>query len=562
MTDPEPSPEDSIDHGVLFYNGYTFGSLTHVDVSSEMVYDATERTVSYIKHKVTAKAIIAPNDDYSDQDSHVEAIRQRLSKPGKKFELSQKGFGPSIRVNFNDAEEEEVEVRDVAFGPKPRMISWLPIGHTGAAECVWECDVHVPECSGARYDGVMTMAYSVTYTVNRKGFTTRSIAGHLIIAMTRDEYDGIPDSADEYRDKIAIGKIDNFQREQMFQISEDKSRLDFVITDTEIESPNGWPAGVVDISGSHRTRVNPYSRDRIDSSMSVEVELAQNQPRVRAWQIFQAIISKRWSAVPTNMTRFLDHLEIDEELFGNKLAFTAQWRTIPKGSNYFDFVLNDNGMFRSLEIDWADWKTSMNDITSQRGISQLKYHHDDEKLIDLCNTDDPGYTLDNDLPTNAPDGESTGLCNTKPTAENSYIHFDANLTNDRSYLNLVQITLGETVVNRNTNDFLDEDATLPEINLGAAAAVVSRGHPGITFTWEGYCERVGYPIPDVDLNDFTETPLIKKKDKTVRKYLGMVYCQPVYSMRWVHEYEALENPSTSPTTPVPFVPDEEEEEPA
>lgn len=526
-----------MDHGTLSYNNYDFGPLTEIDVKTEPVYDEADRSVMYVRHSITAKGIVAADGTHADQDSHMEAIRQKLTKPGQPLELSAKGFGPGISVNQVDGPQ------DVDFGPKPRMLSWIPVGHTESAEVVWQCDVHLPECTYGYTTGVAGLNYSISYTINQRGFTTRTITGHLLIAMTR-KGTGIPDTADAYRSEIEVPHLKNFHRTQDYQLSQDKRRLDFVVIDTEIESPNAWPAGVTEISGTCETGVNPFSSVRIDNLLRLEVELAHDQPRVRAWDIFRHILLAKLNAYPSGTQWIIESVRVQEELFSNKLSFTSQWRVVaPDGNSPLNFALSNGGMFSALDFNWDDWIASMTGAASQRGYADLAHNKADEKLIDLCNPASPNYTNGNTLVIQSPPGDYNGLCNPLPSPEKSYVHFEAELTKEHEYRPLVQTTLGNVTVSKSPLNPNNPDATLNPIDLSAVETIVSEAAPGMMFRWSGYVERIGYPIPEFDIADMAGVYLIKLEDKVVRKNKGDAFCRPLYAMAFNYLYQVKTQPT-------------------
>ena len=533
------------DIGELSYNGYTFGPMTHVDVSGEFVYDDAARAVLYTKYTVTANAVIAHDSNHSTQDDHLEAIRQKLSKPGREFKLEDKGFGPAIHVNAGTIGIP----RDVNFGPKPKILTWTPIGNTEACQVTWQCEVCVPECDDGATAGLESINYSVRYSVDAKGFTTRTITGHLTIAITRKlgDYTAIPDTADAYRDRIAFVQPVNFQRTtQEFNLSADKKRLDFTITDAEIQSPNGWPAGVTSINGSHKTRINRHSRARVDNTITVDIELAQNQPRLYAWSIFRYIWQMRVApAIAAGKTVMFEFLDVDEQLFSNRIVFSAGWRVM---IGDIQGIITSSGLFGSLNIGWGDWFTSMDAITGPtaegRGLAQMSHDEAEDQLVDLCNPLTTNY-IDNATEVVVPAPSTPfNICNARPTAAKSWVHFQATLSQENSTEPLFQTTLGNVTVDSLEFDPTEPTAKLNNIDTTDIETVLASASPSMRWRWTGYVQRIGYPIPNMDILTIGGVTLEKVDDINIRKHEGEIFCQNVYSMAWDYLYRVVSAPAS------------------
>lgn len=535
-----PTPADI---GELSYNGYTFGPLTHVDVAGDFVYDDAERAVLYTRYRVTANAVIAYDSNHASQDDHLEAIRQRLSKPGREFKLEDKGFGPSIHVNGSTSGIP----RDVNFGPKPRILTWTPIGNTEACQVTWQCEVCVPECDDAATSGLESINYAVRYSVDAKGFTTRTITGHLTIAITRKlgDYTAIPDTADAYRDRLGFIQPVNFQRTvQEFNLSADKKRLDFTITDVEIASPNGWPAGVTNISGVHKARVNKHCRPRKDNSLTVDIELAQNQPRLYAWSIFRYIWQQRVSpAIIAGQTVMFEYLDIEEQLFANRIVFNAGWRVLGKDVQE---IITSSGLFGTLNIGWGDWFTSMDAITGPtaegRGLAQMSHNKAEDQLVDLCEPLTENYSTQVTQVVVPAPSTPLNLCNAKPTAAKSWVHFQAYLTQEDNYDSLHQTTLGDVTITPQQIDPTVDKHKLTLVDVTDIETAIAAAGPHMRWRWTGYCQRMGYTIPDMEILTVGGVQLKLESKIATRKHDGEIFCQNIYSMAWDYLYRVVEQP--------------------
>ena len=286
------------------YNGYPFNDKSHINIDTEVVYDEAGRVAIKKSLTITVKSIITPTRDsngpfsgtQSDEaclnnDFTLDEIREKLCEIGGVLDVSGIGFG-KLRVNDYNAADPDFAVVDMAHGPKPRVIRWTPIAGAGAAEIVWTIVTVVPPCE--REDDLKSMNFNIGFSVNEKGYTTRRVSGFLEV-VNSDVSPGFRRSADDFRDRIVVAKITNSLRTQNFDLSADRSRLDFSIVDTEIESPNSYPPEVVSISAPLTMRIpKPYDGEVVNSNrLSVNIELTATAGRVRAWEIFTAIFGQR-----------------------------------------------------------------------------------------------------------------------------------------------------------------------------------------------------------------------------------------------------------------------------
>jgi hypothetical protein len=433
--------------GTLEYNGYAFGERTQTSVSEELVYDDADRTVVYHNIKLNAKTIVTPDGNDSDTNRSMQKVRELLTQAGARLKIDNRGFGTKLDINGSG-------VKDVAFGPKPRMLSWVPVGNDQAAEVEWECETRIPFCqsgSSPRYTGFSTFNYTIDYSISDKGFTTRTIAGYIEIAMTRNGRN-LPDTADRYREKLRVLKPRNFKRSQDFSLSADKRRLNFTFVDTEIESQRPYPPGVVEISGRHRVRWDRSRIKRIGNTFSLDVEVAHDKPKLLAWEIFNAMLTRRLDKVrESNRTVFLEGLDIDEDLFTNRISFSVNYRVQADLSEIF----NLSGLFNAPNYDWRRWEDSMNDIHSLRGISKLSHSQYEDRITDLCDQHASTFQFV-DRVYIAPTAQPPKLCNKKPPASKSWLYFDASLTNVDDTNTYFEHTLGSAPI---TDEAFDPSAT-------------------------------------------------------------------------------------------------------
>ncbi|MEL7336614.1 MAG: hypothetical protein AAFN70_10485, partial [Planctomycetota bacterium] len=427
------------DHGILKYNGYTFGPHSHVRIETTMVESDDGRTISHHKHLITVQAIITPNDGQTSTDQSLESIRNTLSVQGQHLVVQGKGWGD---IDVNGA---STGLRDVEFGPKPKVIRWTPVGHDQAAEITWQVETCVPACEDGISVGIMGFVFEMSFALNRKGYTTRTVNGHLKIAMTRSGRN-IPDTADAYRDQINVVGPDNFRRDrQDFRLSSDKRTLNFSIVDSEIESRNPYPAGCTEIRAEHSVEYARRRGKRHDNRIAVQISLAPDQPALRAWEVFRLIVNSRLENAGIEEEQshkpYINGLTATEDIFGDTYAFAVDYELTAKISELFTAT----GIFSQLpttSFNWADWKSSMAFAEGNRGRAELFHIPQMDRIVDLCDSNLGGGGYGSSTPLLPPIGNPPTLCNETPSPENSWLRFHHHLTEETTHSKIFKTTLG------------------------------------------------------------------------------------------------------------------------
>lgn len=532
------------------YNGYSFGPYSHVKVSAEMVEDDAGRTILYHRYKIRIDTTITAESQDAYVGQHFRRIRQLLSKAGQELTINHAGFGPALTINGSAGFG---GVSDVCFGPKPKIIAWDPVGATNAVEVIWECEFCLPTCEGlggVRFTGLMAFNYSISYRIDKAGYSTRTIAGYLRIAMTRRGYT-IPDTADAYRDVVIVPKPINYERETSWNLSLDKTRADFTITDSQIRSPNAFAPGIVNIRANHRIGWSRRALATLPNTINATVTLAPGSPRGLAWDVFRGIVKSRTDvALAQGKKVFLEALEADEDLYGDSISFSMSYRIYftPETSAIGE-IFTATGMFLPVATDWAAWTASLSGIQTHRGTSQLKHLPSEDQIMDLCVTDiapaSPNYQV---VPFPAPTTYQR-FCNDKPAPSQSYLKYEVGVAAFEDNPSVSQVTMGE------------DDIEMVDFDPGESAPVIggTRGDAGITrfvesasagieFEIIGYAERVGYPIPRPGRLTIGGKTLIRRGEGQYRqKFLGRHFCQPVYGASWRQRYVIAERPASYDT---------------
>jgi hypothetical protein len=477
--------------GTLSYNGFTFEDARKVKVASEFVMDEAARTVTHVKYTITVDAIIAAitvipggGTGQVPTDTTLEGIRVLLSKPGRTLTFINEGFGTKLIVNADGA------IRDVKWGPKPKILSWESVGDAFACHVIWQVETCIPECTNAKYSGVSAINFEVLYDIDENGDTTRTISGYLEIAQTwNGTTRSLKDNADFYRSQIAPDVPRGFTRKQTWRVSKDKSRLEFTIIDREIPSPNPYPEHVTAIEGRAVSNFD-FNKGirRFDNALDMKITPRKGMPGSYAASLFYLEYQRRAKiAAAAGATPFLTQLSFEEDIFGRSVTCHASWWFLA----YLGDMLNASGLWTPLNNDWTRWKKTLSaDTFDQRGHAGLAQQAASDAIVDLCGSADL-LTPDSQRDDKNQPKIKTPFKNEKPKKEKSWLYYENNINVIQHNKAVVQSTMQQAPSQSGADDFYPR---------GENADVVQvRGAPSYTYTMIGRASRAGYPVPKPSL---------------------------------------------------------------
>lgn len=557
----------------ITYNGYKFNERSTYKIEERYQYDESERTVKAIRFTLTVNTIITgdagSNYTIGTEDAstfagmNVHTARQLLSKPGGMLDIKHDGLGPWWEVNG-------YTLRDISWGPKPRFTRWDPIGHTNAAEVEWVCDFEIAVCDGTRppaLKGVAQFNYSVSFSIDSRGYTTRRITGVIEIALTRQTQmaNWLTDSVDNWKEQITFGKPTNFERTTEWNVNSDKRIATFIIVDSEIQSPNAWPPGVVSIQATHRVTRTRHSLTRVAQVLSATIELSPIEPKVRTWLIFRDLFLLRIAYLNAvsggQIPIFIEQLDISEEIYANRASFQITFYYIDELDQVGMF--SGTGLFQPLLLGgdpWKTWAESLAVLTphigtgGDRAAARLRHEFGNERIIDLCNQSQFGFTpgaspgafpqnplypgYPGQQPPPPPYSSRSVLSNTKPPAKQSWLLFTATIEvkDDPSVTTSVQIF-------PNMSKHKQFNPQIPDAGLPVESEQIKRfieDKAGTqTLVVRGYAERVGYPVPKpsgrIKIGGNVYVPI--GKGRFAMKFDGNYFGVPKYSAAWEQEYK-------------------------
>tara|TARA_R110000803_G_scaffold210718_2_gene283380 strand:- start:8147 stop:9796 length:1650 start_codon:yes stop_codon:yes gene_type:complete len=533
--------------GTLKYNGYTFDGTAQVSVESSKVRDESVRTVLYVRHSITVSAVVCGGSGSLegtgiDASDKMQSIHRALSADGGVLIFTDKGFHGDLKVNTGG-------VKDVKYGPKAEVLSWLPIGSNGAVKITWNVIVSVPECSTARYEGIMAWNYTAAFSIDTHGWTTRTVSGYLEIAQTVIAgTSAIDHTADEYRAWVGVSTPDGFKRSQTYTISEDKSRLEYSIVDEEIKSINAFPAGVVNIKATHRVTASHglqvFTAARC--TLSATITLAPNIAPIQSWLIFLSLLSQRTvAAVKAGHGVMLQSVEVEEDIYGATHTFNAVYKIMDLDIRN---IIKSAGLWQTTGDEWGAHNKSLESIREPYGLAKMWCPSSSDRIVNLCkDATSPDLPWGSKKPYGV--GPIAAVENKCPPPSKSYLKYYADIElrtrEGSSYAVHQPLVDDETSI---------EGETIPKATASGGyktkapnsedALIQKRTADAYSATFRGYCVRVGHkPVRPGVATIGSQTAVETRGSFKVTK-LGDYYGCPVYRAEWSIEYDLLNSPGT------------------
>ena len=268
----------------------------------------------------------------------------------------------------------------------------------------WSLEVAVPDCPDAVFEGkICELAYSVTFSRDEAGYSSRTLAGHIRIALTRQRQgsDKFADSADAYREKLNPPIPEGYRRKWgPFKLDEAKTRLDFEFTDEEMPA-NVPPPGVISATASHSVSSSVKGLRSWTSTLTASYTLEKNADPVEAVRAFLALLRSRVARLAAALTREPAG-DASKSLIA--VAFTMSEPEVYEATQVnlsltyiftggLATVLGNSGLWLPVPgSDWKKWSASLADgFHHPRASARLTFTPGDDRLVDLC---DPAEAKD------------------------------------------------------------------------------------------------------------------------------------------------------------------------
>lgn len=522
------------------YNGHEFSGAARISVNTEFVYDDAGRTVIYHKNTITIVDVIASDDQFT-MTALASSAREKLSKPGGHLSLRGIGLGAGFISGSGSSSS------DVKWGPQPKILRWTPLGAGNAIEIEWQCEYCMAICGGPvdhPAGQVLALNYSINYSLDQHGDTTRTITGYLQIAQTRVG-NRVLYTADQHRDKIAPQAPEGFLRvSRDFSLSADKCRLDFSIVDRQIPSDNPWPDGVTEITCRQRTRWDRKSGTRYISSLEMSVRGARGIPKNRLWAHFTTLLRQRILAGRAELRyALIGTLTVEEEIFGRGCAFMATWQYTSSIKNF----IQDSGLFRQIGTSWDKWRTSLEEVQfNQRGTAGLRHISTSDAIVDICNDSNQFLSDWENLDyqgNNRPSIED-GAIQEAPPAEYSWLKYEMSTTVHRD----------RPVARLSYMQEPDAEPTTPSMRQSAAPdwgapggeddELQQSGRSKYFIVLQGEAQRAGHKIPRPKLEQVGDQTPVEVKSTFTQRVVANALGVPIYAAAWSIVYALPNSPGT------------------
>jgi hypothetical protein len=463
---------------ITSYNGVQLSEYTSTKrVTVRPKLDSSGRVTIYNEYSFVFETWFGD----SQTDAEVQEIRRKLTEPGKPFQFNGRGFTP-IAINLSRSGPQ-----DCIWGPFTQEIEFDLFHPNATRRMVWSFVAHISDCKGSRFalsGRVVEYNTEFTHTPTKEGLV-RTITGHVVIPNFRGGLEGRQalDTADGWREKVLPPMLPRFDREfDFFRLSEDRSRLEWSVTDTEfglnpppkyvVEPPDlnheikpaggagGLSAWVGECTGTYRLAktcpdrywpvkhfFGEFVRDRVGAQA---LEMLKNPvPDAKAATIVPVWVGLKDVNIAGPLRTYqMSFVWTFATRLENLLKYTPMWRPVP-GS------------------DWKEWQASLSgSLLNPYGTTQVRFRTNDDRITDLC---DPGSLHAGDVVKIV--GESI-LRTARDVALEALADVIPTPKPENSFLSYVQQLYAEIDGGLVPVTTLPEKKPPPEPKFGAMAAVV------------------------------------------------------------------------------------------
>lgn len=549
--------------GTVSYNGFTFPPTFEAEVQAVPIRDTSGRYIKMTRYSITLRAIIFPDDaplstSSANVDINMDNIRCKLEKAGGPFVFVGQGLGRAFVVNtssyidpYTGATVGNVAKQDVVYGPFPTLISWKPVGSNRAVSIVWSVEVTVVTCCGQ--SGLNTLEpalgdflefnYSINWSINDSGATERTINGYYEIPGNRLSLDGLTPytpSPTSNADAIwpvvfnSFPSLAGFRRRSNRNLAADKRRMNFSITDTEVESDNAFYPYMVNMDISHTVSGSFPKLAYVNNLLSGTVRIAPGVPRHWAFLAYSKVLAERLaiskksfpyvskgpnpaasqgrpqadSGVKRDNFTIITSYSFTENIYSREFSFAVTWQFI--GGDAVGKAIEASGLFTPVQTDkpnWKAWSASMDRLVQRaRGARNLRFGGSrEDRMYFLCE-DEPLITANTsvgELPQFIPE-QVLRQAETPPPPDRSYLFYQMGAQDDydRQQITHLPASNGESSSSKsgemksptpNSTSGFDIDDLINEASK-QEPIIQQLGPPLHEVTVTGRGIRVGYPV--------------------------------------------------------------------
>jgi hypothetical protein len=355
-------------YGILYYNGFLFPTPVTIRVDREPVLSEDGRNEKYLRYVIHVEFIYLGRDThgqpYGTTDVGLDNLKNILTQHRGAFVLANKGSG-GIVCNLNAGNSITatngyiaVSKTDLDSGPKVEVLSWEPVGGSAACRITWRCEIALLAVCGV--DGqsdsfkLLDLSYGVRWVVDEEGLITRVTSGHIETSMDAAlVVSGKTANLGRnfvYQNLTWLQSMEGLTRHETFELSANKKRLTFNITDQEIPSDNPLYPRTVMMDVEHDTQGSLLggNNSRFDiggfrtwpTTLRIEVTLAPGARKDVAYLAMISVFRDRTKNIPLTSSKvelpsgsqverpdyaIVTRIRISEELMTRKIFFQIEY---------------------------------------------------------------------------------------------------------------------------------------------------------------------------------------------------------------------------------------------
>lgn len=435
----------------LEYNGYRFYETSKCSVKATPVYQEDEITVKHINYSISIHALVTVNDQLSGIDGgasrepsadtyplfdpnaetttdiNLADLRKTLTKPGAVLKFKNLGMGKVVvggrnsRLAVGDSDL-NLFLIDVDNGPKPRMLTWEPIGSNQTARIVWTVEFSIPECYDVtetipqRYPGIFSSyTYTESFSYDMDGYLTRTIEGrvevpHSFKLLQQDGMDipvvaqGMSTELYKLRNLFLPKALQWCKRTAAtFTVAANKKSATFSVKDVEVKSDYELFPSITHIDATHSITSSNENSGAIlgfnwSNTFNLTLRLHKNVARTDsgrnyAWLVFLRMLDERlgeaYRTAQLDSIPFVTKLNIEHNLTSPEFSFSCSWTLYsPAREDLFKRVAFFNTGDK-LGLSEPTWKVSILPYDDNKLPGDLSGYADNllnPNIVTICNT--------------------------------------------------------------------------------------------------------------------------------------------------------------------------------
>ena len=569
------NPIDSVSE--VAYGSYEFDGVVKTSLNMNAMYNEAETAIKYYDCTLTVEAIIGGSET---PDTSMNSILTVLETPGQTVKFNSKGIGNTFQPGSST-------FIDYAYGPKPKVLVFETLGSDQAVRIVWTVQFRLTQgisISNGQYR-LIEFTHSASLSIRKNGYQDVNVEGRIEIAAANSNVRQLNSNqriSKTFRNLMiqfigAATRMPSYHLEQDYKFSADDRVCDFTLNYSQIESPNAYPKGVVEIDiehsmGSDLLGSNPFRRAfrSWTNVMSGSITLRPGVNKTNGWVIFTAILAARiqqgnqYGYEVVNGRRRLAIIKVpivlsidinEDDIYSDQCSFSVTWASFNRS---ITDSLSNSGIFQPTGANWNDWANDIRqNIQNPNGLERVEEigvqrNFINDRLQTIDSDSSPRVVQRNPSPpafpifaVKCPPPEASIL---EMQNEFKLITLKAEVTH-RRYPSSVQRTkstgskTGRDVSPGETTVKVEEELNK---NIGPSDYIVQDlGNDGYWVLMIGYAIRLGYPTQPPVLKSYggravrlISTPGSTKDEERVLSTSGC----PVYINKWIRKYEILGAP--------------------